>query len=77
LRSAFADEYPIVIATTRRAPGIAAGLPTGISKNLQLTPTAKLINRPIMNFILLLRPTNLLKVFETLREYASANLSPA
>jgi hypothetical protein len=51
LSTAFVDEYPIVIATTNKAPGNTAGLPTGISKYRQPTPTAKLTKRPMTNLI--------------------------
>jgi hypothetical protein len=45
------DAYPIVIARTKSAPGMTAGLPTGMSKYRHPTPTAKLIARPTMNFM--------------------------
>jgi hypothetical protein len=51
LSTAFVEEYPIVIATTNKAPGNTAGLPTGISKYRQPTPTAKLTKRPMTNLI--------------------------
>ena len=51
----FAEEYPKVIASTKRAPGITGGLPTGMSKYRQNTPTAKLMARPIANFMNFLR----------------------
>jgi hypothetical protein len=51
LSTAFVDEYPIVIATTNKAPGNTAGLPTGMSKYRQPTPTAKLTKRPMTNLI--------------------------
>jgi hypothetical protein len=41
----------MVMASTSRAPGMRAGLGTGISKNRQPPPTAKLIARPMTNFI--------------------------
>src|ERR1700712_4064464 len=50
-RIRFVDEYPKVMASTKRAPGMRAGLGTGISKNRQPAPTAKLIARPMRNFI--------------------------
>ena len=50
-RKVSVDEYPSVIASTRSAPGITGGLPTGMSKQRHPTPTAKLISKPIRSFI--------------------------
>ncbi len=51
LRSELVDEYPIVIARTRRAPGIKGGLGTGTSKYLHPAPTRKLTTIPIRSFM--------------------------
>jgi hypothetical protein len=59
LRIVLVDEYPIVMATTRSAPGIAEGLPTGISNHRQATPMQKLMARPMTNFIRFLRANNI------------------
>ena len=68
----FAEEYPKVIASTKRAPGITGGLPTGMSKYRQNTPTAKLMARPIANFMSFLREVGLGSWFvEKLRESGS------
>jgi hypothetical protein len=51
LRRAFVEEYPMVIASTKSAPGITGGLGTGMSKYRQPKPTTKLTTTPIKNFI--------------------------
>jgi hypothetical protein len=47
---------------TRRAPGITAELPTGVSKYRQPTPTAKLITRPMPDFSHILLTPDIVKL---------------
>ncbi len=51
LRTALVDEYPIVIASTNKAPGISGGLGTGMSKYRHPRPTIKLTTTPMKSFM--------------------------